>query len=135
MGCKCKINFCVTINVTRPQNNEFALSHLLSSSPSHSQSSAAQVDIAAVEEVTIQYILLAIFLIICIQVDIAAGEEVTIQYITFLFGNTRRRRDIHQCWFVSSSFLSWSFYIWFICRHKIQYSSISLWLLSPSCFS
>jgi len=33
------------------------------------------------------------------QVDIAAGEEVTIQYITFLFGNTRRRRDIHQCWF------------------------------------
>lgn len=33
------------------------------------------------------------------QVDILAGEEITISYISFLFGNTRRRRDIHQCWF------------------------------------
>ena len=37
------------------------------------------------------------------KVDIAAGEEITIQYITFLFGNTRRRRDIHQCWWILSS--------------------------------
>lgn len=37
-------------------------------------------------------------LILRAQVDISEGEEITIQYISFLFGNTRRRKDIHQCW-------------------------------------
>lgn len=37
-------------------------------------------------------------LVLRAQVDIKAGEEITIQYISFLFGNTRRRREIHQCW-------------------------------------
>jgi len=37
-------------------------------------------------------------LILRAQVDIAVGEEIKIQYISFVFGNTRRRKDIHQCW-------------------------------------
>lgn len=37
-------------------------------------------------------------LVLRAQVDIKAGEEITIQYISFIFGNTRRRKDIHQSW-------------------------------------
>jgi len=33
------------------------------------------------------------------QVPIKAGEEITIQYITFLYGNSRRRKEIQECWF------------------------------------
>jgi len=32
------------------------------------------------------------------QVDIKEGEEITIQYISFLFGNSRRRKEIASCW-------------------------------------
>jgi len=32
------------------------------------------------------------------QVDIKEGEEITIQYISFLFGNSRRRKEISSCW-------------------------------------
>jgi len=37
-------------------------------------------------------------LVLRAQVDIKAGEEITIQYISFIFGNRRRRKDIHQSW-------------------------------------
>jgi len=32
------------------------------------------------------------------QVDIKEGVEITIQYISFLYGNTRRRKEISACW-------------------------------------
>eukprot|EP00092_Neocalanus_flemingeri_P013253 GFUD01014283.1.p1 GENE.GFUD01014283.1~~GFUD01014283.1.p1 ORF type:complete len:522 (+),score=161.87 GFUD01014283.1:236-1801(+) len=32
------------------------------------------------------------------QVDIKEGDEITIQYISFLFGNSRRRKEISDCW-------------------------------------